>query len=45
MSIDKMHIKFGKIKILPNLGEAFLKIGTKPSPIAAELVLRLIFIL
>ena len=25
MSIDKMHIKFGKIKILPNLGEAFLK--------------------
>ena len=45
MSIDKMHIKFGKIKILPNLGEAFLKKGTKPSPIAAELVLRLIFMI
>lgn len=43
MSIDKMHIKFGKIKILPNLEEAFLKKGAKPSPIAAELVLRLIF--
>ena len=25
MSIDKMHIKFDNIKILPNLGEAFLK--------------------